>query len=114
MDNYSGRRERAEKKLQRIKDFHKHVKVYFALNLFLLVIRSDILEFVDPNISKENIDFYNWFDLNMLVTPIIWGVVLLCHYFYVFKKPVRLFKNWEERQIRKYMEKDRDDAKKFI
>ncbi|MCW9037746.1 2TM domain-containing protein [Altibacter sp.] len=48
----------------------------------------------------------------MFTTPFFWGIGLTFHGLYVFQDRFRFFKNWEERKIREYMEKDEEEMNK--
>ncbi len=69
----------------------------------------------------EDEGFLNWSGLNIILTPMLWGIGLLIHGLVVFKfdslaikglKP-KIIKNWEERQIKKYMETDKSQRRNY-
>lgn len=48
------------------------------------------------------------------VTPFVFGIVLLSEYQKIFSRNPFFSKRWEERQIQKYIDKDRDNANKYM
>ena len=47
----------------------------------------------------------------MFTTPFFWGIGLLFHGLNVFKHNFHFFKDWEERKIKEFMEKEEEDQK---
>lgn len=97
--------EKAIKKLTILKGFYSHLVVYLIINLlgllfFLMygVANMDKLADLDPNIRE-------WINWNIMLTPLLWGIGLFFHWLYVFQKKPSSLGDWEERQIKKYMEK---------
>jgi hypothetical protein len=98
--------ERARKRVDEIKGFYGHLTAYIAVNAVLLLARGKIHFMLLSKGALGDPEFLNWIDWNIYGTPIIWGVGLLTHGLYVFKMNPFFGKNWEERQIEKYMNKD--------
>lgn len=101
----SAKLEKAIKKLTILKGFYNHLVVYLIINLlgllfFLMygVSNMDKLAELDPNIRE-------WINWNILLTPLFWGIGLFFHWLYAFQKKPGSLRDWEERQIKKYMEK---------
>ena len=85
---------RAKKRVDAIKGFYWHLASYVAVNIFLItviVINSD-----------GNIWHFGTFS-----TAFFWGIGLGFHALGVFGKDYIFGKNWEQRQIKKFMDKDR-------
>ena len=84
------RYERARKRVEEIKGFYSHLMVYALVNLALFVL--DL-------ISSPGLQWFFW--------PLFgWGIGVLAHAGSVFG-PGRFWgPEWEERKIRKLMEKD--------
>lgn len=81
--------EKATKYVQALKNFYIHLIVYVTVNIGLiginLVFSSD----------------YKWF-----IYPLLgWGIGIVAHGLSVFSKGLFLGKDWEEKQIEKYMRK---------
>jgi len=100
--------ERAQKRVKEIKGFYGHLTVYIIINLIVLFSRARFLNLQGNNTSLQNVEFLNWIDWNIYGTPIIWGVFLVIHAISVFGKNPFLGKKWEERQIKKYMNKSNE------
>ena len=94
---------RAKKRVEELKGFYIHLSVYLVINAFIMV-----------NILIRSWDDGDTFwQFGTFFTPFFWGIGLAFHGAKVFNYNPILGKNWEERQIRKYIEKDKRDASKF-
>lgn len=102
-DNYSKKLKRAKKRVEEIKGFYIHLFVYLAVNIFILV---GVFSSVSGNWS-------NFWDVGHFFTPIFWGVGLAFHAAKVFAFNPFFGKDWEERQIQKYIEEDKKNAERF-
>jgi hypothetical protein len=93
----------AEKRVKDIKGFYWHFFWYLAVNIFLSF-GGTIKRFVlDGSFEANDIHFTTfsvWF---------FWGIGLVAHWLRVFGKNVFFSKNWEEKKIREFMEKDKLD-----
>ncbi|UGU15596.1 2TM domain-containing protein [Sinomicrobium kalidii] len=87
----------AKKKLNRIKAFYRHLFWYLAINVFLLVLIGTEMEW-------KGDEFWSF---GTFSTAIFWGIGVVIHGVTTFVPDLFLGKTWEERQIRKYMEKDK-------
>lgn len=95
--------ERARKRVEAIKGFYIHLAVYIVINSFILVnvyIRT----------AAEGESFWQF---PTFFTMIFWGIGLGFHWAHVFNYNPLFGKKWEERQIQKYIEKDKREADKF-
>jgi hypothetical protein len=90
---------RAKKRVEEIKSFYIHLAVYLVVNGFILV-----------SIYINSDSFWKW---PHFVTLFGWGIGLFFHAAKVFGFNILFGKNWEERQIQKYIEKDKNDASKY-
>ena len=89
--------ERAKKRMEEIKGFYTHLVVYLIINTLLILAQMGV--------------FTNWGNVGMptwayFTTPFFWGIGLAAHGLYVFQHKFRSFKNWEERKIKEYMERE--------
>ena len=89
------RYERAAKRVKRISGFYSHALVYVVINIMILVVNIQNLD-----------DGESYFQWQTLSTPFFWGIGLLAHGFSVFIPNFILGKDWEERKIKEFMEKD--------
>ena len=104
-ENEKEKFERAKKRVAEIKGFYTHLTVYLVINALLFlsatgVFRSGIMGIHVP-------------DWSYFTTPFFWGIGLLFHGLYVFQFKSGFFKQWEERKIREFMEKDEEELEKF-
>lgn len=112
-ENYTKKLARAQKRVKDIKGFYSHLRIYIIINIVLLFFKSRAVDFFKmKGIQDEG--FFDWFEWNIIGTPILWGIGLAAHAFYVFRmksKPLSEFKprfirDWEKRQLEKFMNED--------
>ena len=95
--------QKAKKRVEELKGFYIHLTVYLVINAFIMV----------------NILIRSWsggdtfWQFGTFFTPFFWGIGLAFHAAHVFNYNPILGKKWEERQIKKYIEKDERDASKY-
>ena len=85
---------RAQKRVKELKGFYWHAFWYVAVNIFIIAIVA---------INSNNYDFWNF---GTFTTAFFWGIGLGFHALGVFGKNLIFSKNWEERKIKEYMNKD--------
>ena len=94
---------RAKHKVDRIKEFYKHLGAYIIINSLILGVKI-IRNFNFGDSFSEiwvGVDFYGiW---------LFWGIGLAFHAFSVFGVDYFLGKNWEEEKINQFMEEDERD-----
>ena len=94
---------RAKKKVDEMKGFYVHLTVYIVVNLFILV-----------NIYLATLrDGGSFWELGHFFTAIFWGMGVVFHGSHVFNFNPFFGKNWEEKKIQKYIEKDKKEAEKY-
>ena len=98
--------ERAQKRVNEIKGFYTHLAVYIAVNSILLMAKNEFTFMVINDRAFNGIDFLAWINWNTYGTLIFWGIGLGVHALSVFVKNPFLGKAWEQRQIKKYMERE--------
>lgn len=86
----------AKKRLDRVKGFYRHLLWYVVINLFLVI-------WIGVEAKWEGEHFWNF---GTFSTAVFWGIGLLIHGVTLFVPGLFFSKEWEERQIRKYMEKE--------
>tara|TARA_R100001230_G_C5468258_1_gene24126 strand:- start:66 stop:425 length:360 start_codon:yes stop_codon:yes gene_type:complete len=89
---------KAKQKVEAIKGFYSHLVVYILVNVVLLFIHMGV--FTNSFIPIETPEWAAF------TTPVFWGIAILFHGLYVFKFQNGFYKNWEERKIKEYMEKE--------
>lgn len=96
--------ENAKKRVKKEKDFYTHLTVYIVINTALLLMHLGVFQ---RGLSHLNIPTWS-----MFTTPIGWGIGLFFHWLTVFKDKFAYFKNWEDRKIKEYMDKEDEEIKK--
>lgn len=89
---------RAKKKLEKIVGFYWHLAAYVVVNIFLITM---IIINSDPDESIWNFGTF--------ATAFFWGIGLVFHFLGVFGPNFLFGKNWEERKIKEFMDKDKQD-----
>jgi len=84
----------AQKRVKSIKGFYIHFTVYVFVNIFLCI---------QIYLSSKN-DFWRW---ENFATALFWGIGILAHGTAVFGSNLLFGKNWEDRKIKEFMEKDK-------
>ncbi|PCI10080.1 MAG: hypothetical protein COB73_04100 [Flavobacteriaceae bacterium] len=96
------RYKRAKKRVKEIKGFYWHLFWYLVVNIFI-TFGSTIADVVRGiNVELEDLHF------GMFSVWFFWGIGLVSHWLKVFGKNIIFSKDWEERKIKEYM--DRDDV----
>ncbi len=98
---------RAKKKVAELKGFYIHLTVFILVNIF--IITASVL----GRMANEESFTEAFFNFGTFSTFIFWGLGLLFHGSKVFSYNPFFNKDWEERQIQKYMDEDRQEADKY-
>lgn len=98
---------RAKKRVAELKGFYIHLTVFVLVNIF--IITASVL----GRMGNEESFIEAFFNFGTFSTFIFWGLGVLFHGSKVFSYNPFFNKDWEERQIQKYMEKNRQEADKF-
>lgn len=88
--------DRAVKKVKKLKSFYVHLGIYLAVNLLIVYINISNLK---PNES--------YFQIHNFFTFIFWGIGLLAHASSVFLPQLLMSKNWEQRKINEFLDRER-------
>jgi hypothetical protein len=105
--NRTDRMIRAQKRVDELKGFYIHLLVYILVNLFITGITVIARVNGGESFGKA------FFSFASFSTAIFWGIGLGFHAAKVYSFSPLFSKNWEERQIQKYIEKDKQEAEKF-
>ena len=89
----------AQKRVKEIKGFYIHVFVYLTVNAMLIFANSR-----DPLVERIT-------DPSSYFTAFFWGIGLAAHGASVFGPGFFMGKNWEERKIKRLMEKEKENTK---
>ncbi len=107
MENYNQEKyKRAKKKVEQIKGFYTHLTVYIIINLIIFV-RGNIMVFLKSDVENKNL--LDWIDWNIFFTPVLWGIGLFFHGLFVFQNRFKVLKNWEDRKMKEFLEKEEED-----
>lgn len=86
--------QRAKAIVKKRRGFYIHLLVYIVVNIFLIV-------------SMLSASDLTWSSPELYFTALFWGIGLLAHGLSVFMPHFILGKDWEERQIKKLIDKDK-------
>ena len=92
---------RAKKRVKDIQGFYWHFFWYLVVNLFLTFGST-----VSNLFNGESFDI-NQFNFGTFSVWFFWGIGLAAHWLHVFGKNIIFSKDWEERKIKEYMDKDK-------
>ncbi len=96
------RYKQAKKRVKDIQGFYIHLVIYLFVNFMIIFYASKDTVFGDGKIEAHQ--FY---------TAIFWGIGLFAHWASVFGPSLLLGKKWEEKKIREFMEKDKEQQKRW-
>ncbi|MBC2845710.1 2TM domain-containing protein [Winogradskyella flava] len=82
---------RAKKKVDSLIGFYWHLAVYVVVNLFLIIL-------IGVNAGFDGFGPY--------ATAAFWGIGLFFHFIGVFGPDFFFGKNWEERKLKEFMDKE--------
>jgi len=91
---------KAQKRVEEIKKFYKHLAVYIIINVFLVGIKM-VKDFEN---TQSIIAAFSSIRIGSLW--FWWGIGLAIHAFKVFGYEMLFGKNWEEKKIKELMDKD--------
>jgi len=92
------RYEQALQRVKKIKGFYTHLAVYLVINLMLVIVNIQ-------NLEKGE----SYFQFKNFQTAFFWGIGLLAHALSVFLPNMILGNNWEEKKIKEFMEKEKNN-----
>lgn len=106
-NNERKRLKKAQERLKQLKGFYIHLTIYLAVNTILL-----LMKVIGNAYYGESFMGPVW-HFSTFSTWFFWGIGLFFHGLKVFNRTTLFSKNWEERQIQKYLEQDRREAEKY-
>lgn len=95
----------ARNRVQEIKKFYWLLITSIFASVFMLFMAWFIAK-GDDQYSDVPITIF-------LTTPFVFGVIIIIQYLKVFNRGPFSAKNWEKRQIKKYIEQERSEAEKY-
>ncbi|MDP5092585.1 MAG: 2TM domain-containing protein [Polaribacter sp.] len=98
---------RAKKRVKEIKGFYTHLVVFIVINLFI----SGTAIYGNLRSGDSLVEAISGF--GVYSTFLFWGIGMFFHWLSVFGfKSIGFGRDWEERKIKEYMEKENDLYKK--
>ena len=88
----------AQRKVKRLKGFYTHLIVYIVINIMIVFINSRDLDAGESYFKIEN-----------FFTAFFWGIGLLAHALSTFMPNFIFGRNWEEKKIKEFMEKEKSE-----
>ena len=103
-NNYSEeeRYRRAEKRVKDIKGFYWHLFWYLAVNIFL-TFGSTIKDLL----TGQEVYWGDEWHFGRFAVWFFWGIGLAGHWLRVFGRNIVFTRDWEDRKIKEYMDKDK-------
>ncbi|MFD0797942.1 2TM domain-containing protein [Maribacter chungangensis] len=100
--------ERAKLRVIALRGFYNHLAVFVIVNILLYLLRNKFTIILINESTFDNPKFLEWIDWNVFGTTIIWGVILVIHALNVLGNWPLFKKEWEQRQIKKYLSESGD------
>lgn len=99
----------AYKKVKAIKGFYWRLMIYLIVNVAIIVsnLNNDFFQ-----IGNKGAD-YGIFNLKTYTIALIWGIAVLVDAFKVFGPNIFFSKNWEQKKIQKYMDREVQNTNKW-
>lgn len=98
---------RAKKRIEELKGFYWHLTSYLVVNLTISGFK------IFRNLGNGETFGEAFFDFGTFAIWLFWGIGLAFHAAKVFSINPLFGKDWEEKQIQKYIENERKQAEKF-
>ena len=97
--NYDDLRyQEAIKRIKKIKGFYTHLAVYVVINIMIIIVNIQSLDANETYLQKEN-----------FFTAFFWGIGLAAHASSTFLPNWFLGKDWEQKKIKEFMEKEKNN-----
>lgn len=108
MENYNlNKKERAKKRIEELKGFYVHLTVFLGVNLFISISK------IVSNLQAGETFWQAFWDFGTFAVWMFWGIGLVFHASKTFNYNPFFSKEWEERQIKKFMDEDRKESEKY-
>jgi len=101
------KKERAKKRVEELKGFYIHFMVYVLVNIMISVV------IVVSHMYEGDNFFEALWDFATISTWLFWGIGVFFHALKVFSYNPFFNKEWEERQIQKFIEEDKQQSEKY-
>ncbi len=98
---------RAKKRVEELKGFYIHLAVYIMVNTFITTMK--IINDLGAGVSFND----TFWDFGTFAVWFFWGIGVVFHAVKVFSFNPFFGRDWEEQQIRKYMDEDKKETEKY-
>ena len=88
----------AQKKVKKLKGFYSHLMIYVLVNILIIFLNIN-------NLSPGE----SYFKIENFFTAFFWGIGILFHGLSVFGSNIFFGKNWEDKKIKEFMEKEKNE-----
>jgi hypothetical protein len=106
-NNNRDKLEKAKKRVKELKGFYTHLTIYILVNTFISTMK------IVQGLSEGESFNEAFFNFGIFAVWFFWGIGLFFHGLKVFSNNPFFGKDWEEKQIQKYMDKDKKEAEKY-
>ena len=100
--------ERAVKHVRGFREFYKHLVTYLVFVIALLIFKTRIVYVVQTNVGSSDPELLDWIHINITFIPIIWGMAVLIHGIYVYRRKFQFFNGWEDRKMKELMKEEEE------
>lgn len=101
------RYERAKKRVNNIKGFYGHFAAYIIVNIFISSNK------IARNMNHGENFSDAFFDFGTFALWMFWGIGLFFHFYGVFGKKYIFSKDWEQRKLKEFIEKEKTQENKW-
>jgi len=106
-NNNLNKKERAQQRVKDLKGFYIHFMVYLFVNVMISTVVAVSLIYSGDSFFEAVSNF------GVFSTWLFWGIGVVFHAIKVFSYNPFFNKEWEERQIQKYLDEDRKESAKY-
>ena len=94
---------KAKKRIEDIKRLYAHVVLFIIATIVLWVFKGRIINYLlSKGITDEG--FLHWVELNFILLPVIWAIVLIIVGIYLLRFKPGFIKNWENRKLKEFLD----------
>lgn len=109
MESREQKYERVVKRVKELKGFYNHIKIFVVINGLLYLFKSGWLDWLLTDDFPLEPYYFGWVHANVA----IWLAILGVHALYVYRHNWGFLKNWEERQLKKFMDEEKEEKNKY-
>ncbi len=103
----TNKKQRAEGHVKQLKGFYTHLTIYLAVNTLITIIK------MFGHMSNGATLFEALWNFETFIVWFFWGIGLAAHAVKVFSFNPFFGKDWEKRQLEKYMDQERTEVEKY-